>query len=107
MNTYRNPSLYVVLTLFLVSLNGIAQQVHYTNAGYIAARTEELLDQAMEIVASGDKEAFGNFVKENYPDIIVLKADLPVYLVEVGFTKVKIRFKGKTLQMWTLREAIR
>ncbi len=79
-----------------------------TREGYVAARTEAQLDQAVRLVADGDREAFAAFVTRG-PDVFLLKEGSVVFVVEttgVLASHVKIRLKGTTAEVWTLREAL-
>ncbi|CAN5912551.1 hypothetical protein BH11MYX4_BH11MYX4_36520 [soil metagenome] len=75
--------------------------------GFVAAVREESLDKAVALVADNDREAFDRFLKTEPGVLLLTKGEL-VFLVDTsGFTtKVKIRRKGDTRALWTVREAI-
>lgn len=79
-----------------------------TKDGYIASLTEAGLDKAIEFAASGDDQAFKAFIRGSGGAVFPLKPGLEVYVSDyVGLGTVKIRPKGQTVEIWTVREAIR
>jgi hypothetical protein len=78
-----------------------------TQDGYVGALSKDALENAIGIIASGDKEAFNQLVRSNA--VFPLKAGIEVNLVDTeGFlsSMVKVRARGTVLQFWTVREAI-
>jgi hypothetical protein len=79
-----------------------------TKGGYIAATNVRNLNRGVEIVASGDKEAFALFVNST-PGVFILRAGLEVSLVETNgmlASEVKVRRRGTLQEFWTVREAL-
>ncbi len=79
-----------------------------TREGYVAARTEAQLEQAVRLVADGDREAFAAYVTRG-PDVFLLKEGVQVFVVEskgLLASHVKVRLKGTTAEFWTVREAL-
>ncbi|WP_294591598.1 hypothetical protein [uncultured Bacteroides sp.] len=86
------------------STEDVCQNVYYTKENYVFAATEELLDKAVKLVAQGDKAAFNEMMQAQ--QIFLWKKNLEVYIMKSKLTKVKVRPKGKTIEVWTVQEAI-
>ena len=77
-------------------------------SGAVAATREETLDRAFALVADNDRAAFDRFLRTE-PGVTLLSKGESVFLVDTsGFlaSKVKIRRKGDTKELWTFLEAI-
>lgn len=75
---------------------------------HVGATTEALLERAVEIAASGDREAFDKYVRKT-PGVALMQPRLQVIIVDTsGFfaSRVKVRKKGGTQEVWVLREAL-
>jgi hypothetical protein len=77
-----------------------------TKPNYIAAPSEAELNQAVQIVADGDREAFNALLNQH--QIIVMQPNLKVYLEGCASdcNVVKVRPEGETITLYTLIEAI-
>jgi hypothetical protein len=78
------------------------------NPNFIAAATENDLDRAIQIVSQGDKATFDKLLQQG--TIIVMQPNLKVYLegcTDSTCSVVKIRPEGKTVDLYTLVEAIK
>lgn len=78
-----------------------------TKGGHVAAVSREKLERATRLVAQGDRAAFEAMLASD-PGVFVLKPDLAVYVSEAEIlgSVCKIRLKGQTAEVWTVREAI-
>lgn len=79
-----------------------------TVGGHIGAVSRAKLDQATTLVAQGDREAFERLLATD-PGVFVLAEGLEVYVADsdgVLSSVVKVRKKGTTAEIWTVREAI-
>ena len=97
-----------ILPLLIFSLTSlaIANRVYITQSGYIGALSKASLNRAMTILNSGDKQAFYNYVNSN-PVVFFLSPGLSVYLEDSSWGLIKIRRVGKTISIWTFREAVK
>lgn len=80
-----------------------------TVGGHVGAVSRVKLEQAMAIAATGDKEAFDKLLA-NDTGVFVLAPGLEVYVSDadgVLGSVVKVRKKGTTAEIWTVREAIK
>lgn len=83
------------------------QDWYVTKSGYIAALDEELLDGAIYWAVFGDETEFDWFIASS-PRVFPLKGGLRVRLEKFSYLhKVRIRPKGSTISIWTVRDAIR
>lgn len=79
-----------------------------TKGGHVGAVSRAKLDQATSYVAQGDRAAFEAMLASD-PGVFVLETGLEVYVADSGGilgSVVKIRKKGTTAEIWTVREAI-
>jgi hypothetical protein len=73
----------------------------------LAAVSEEVLDKVTEYSVNGDTEAILRLIAAG--QVVMMKPGQHVFLVDSsGFlvSKVKIRLKGRTAEVWTIRENI-
>ena len=86
--------------------NGEYNNLYITKEGYVAATNEELLDVAIKLALSNDKEQFTNYLIVN-PLVFFLRPNLWARLEKRSHPgKVKIKLIDYDLSVWTLREAI-
>lgn len=80
---------------------------YVTVGGHLASPSEELLDKALRYVNDEDEEALLKLMATGA--VVELKSGVHVELARGGFRlgKVKIRPRGKTLELWTFTEAIK
>ncbi|MGA3114820.1 MAG: hypothetical protein ABSF90_10370 [Syntrophobacteraceae bacterium] len=79
--------------------------LHFTKEGCVACLTKEDIDRFAVIVTQKDWGAVQKMLLSF--DCISYPIDSPVYIMESpGFIKVKIRIKGSTEGLWTLRSFI-
>ncbi len=74
----------------------------------MGAVSKAKLDQAVALVAQGDAAAFDKMLASD-PGVFVLQPGLEVYVADadgVLGSVVKVRKKGTTAEIWTVREAI-
>jgi len=82
-------------------------QCYITEAGYVAAMEEDLLDEAIYWAGMGSEQDFVRFL-DSTPRVFPLKGGMRVHLEGYSFCgKVKIRPQGSRISVWTIREAIR
>jgi hypothetical protein len=93
----------ILLSLFLPKPS--FAQDHFTNEGFIACYTEAQLDKVISFALDKDHTALAGMIMSE--QCVFLKPNIPVYVMESGWTVVKIRIKGSTEGVWTVREAIR
>ncbi len=80
-----------------------------TKEGFVGATSRAKLDQAMALVASGDRQAFEQLLASEPANVFLLAPGTEVYVSDLdGIVGgiVKIRKKGTTAEIWTLRAAI-
>jgi hypothetical protein len=102
----------IILMIVFYLLIGIednsvfAQTIRITKAGYPASTSEIFIDKAAEYVAANDLAALQTLIDKNL--IFPLKGGLKVYVVDTKLFsgKIKIRPVGKTIEFWTLFEAV-
>jgi hypothetical protein len=78
-----------------------------TKDGYLGALSKARLDQAIELLASGDNTAFDQLLATG--EVFALKSGLQVTVVDhEGFlaSVVKVRKRGTLVEFWTVREAL-
>lgn len=78
----------------------------YTKSGNVAALSEELLDKAFDYLVAKDEVAFQRLL--NTGTVFFLKGGLKVQVVKMSFFggRVKVRPMGKTIEFWTVTEAL-
>lgn len=81
--------------------------LHTTCDGYPITTSQAHLDRLVEFAASDDKEAWVRYIREN-PGVQMLDGGQQVYVEDTEDLGgvVKIRPKGETAGVWTVREAI-
>lgn len=80
-----------------------------TKEGFVGATSRAKLDQAMALVAAGDQAAFEQLLAREPANVFLLAPGTEVYISEVdGIVGgvVKVRKKGTTAEIWTLRAAL-
>lgn len=80
--------------------------IYVTKDGFIAAISEEYLDEAYMYVRDNDSEALGKLVKMQV--VFPLKPNIEVFIVDgtlLGKRKAEFRIKGERNTFWTVREA--
>lgn len=90
--------------LFLLNAPGFAQTISYTNPGYVACYERNDLQDIQEFGAQINREALIDKIGNN--QCFVLTANIPVYLIEVSWSHVRISPLGSGEEMWTVRDAI-
>lgn len=86
---------------------GLYSEPQITCDGYPITTSQAHLDKLVDFAASGDKEAWVQYVREN-PGVQMLEGGQKVYVEETEDlgSIIKIRPKGETIGVWTVREAI-
>lgn len=104
------------IALLIVSLPMIArpteaQSPGVTRADHIFCVSLENYHRQSEILASGDREAWGRFIENPRNQCAVLKAGIRVYVSGVGGLRnigiVRMRPEGETVDFYTATEAVR
>ena len=99
----------IAFGLVTVALASVAAadepQLYVTKENYVASTSLDDLKKILSYVDQGDKEAFKTFL-ENSTTTILLKGGIKVHLVRPGIIYVKVRVHGKTIEVWTQRQAI-
>jgi len=91
--------------VMLVSTMQVAQAGCVTVDGYLFAASEKLLDQAIKYHARKDIDGVMNLVNAGL--VVMVHGGVKVYIEgESGIGKLKVRFSGATIPVWTVREAI-
>ena len=84
----------VVSTSSSLSDDGIINNVHITKDGYIAATNEVLLDRAIRLAISGNRDRLREFLLEN-PFVFYLRANLWAHIEHRTWPgKIKIKLKS-------------
>ena len=106
-----NKILRVLLSLTLVFISLVAVSSTYagdlktTKPNFMASISKPILEKAYGYIWDKDSAAFEKVFKTGL--VIILKPGLRVYVVESDWGGyIKIRPKGNTLELWTLREAV-
>lgn len=89
-----------------IQLNSEVSKVYVTRDGFIAAITEEYLDEAYMYARDNDPEALDKLIKMQVA--FFLKPDIEVIIVDgdlLGKRKAEFRIKGDRNTFWTVREA--
>jgi hypothetical protein len=74
--------------------------------GYFIAASEELLDLAVKYFVRKDIDSLMNLVDQGL--VVMVHGGAKVHIEgSSGLGKLKIRFPGATMPVWTLREAIK
>ena len=102
----------VLVISFLVPLS-MAGDIYITKFGYVAAKTENLMELVVYTLLENDRAGF-NSLLDSSPDIFPLKGGVQVYIEDTALYTgrssqklVKIRQVGKNYNsMWTLGKAI-
>lgn len=97
---------YIFLILVLILPQTIfAQEYKTTKDGYLAAISEEYLDKALDLINAEDYEALQKLIGKKV--VFWLKEGLKVQVVDRTWTgAIKIRPKGKLVEVWTFAEAV-
>lgn len=96
-----------IIFILIIAASCFAQDYsnyHVTKNNYLFAYTEKDLDLATELCAEKDTDALQQMIDQNR--VIIVKEGLSVSIVKSKLTKYLVRFKGTTLELWTVREAI-
>jgi len=102
----KSKFIILFVSLFWGPFNAYSATIKTTNSDYVAAFSEKDLDRAISYVSDGDKAAFNQIIESGR--VFLLKAGMKVYVVDSTWTgKVKIRLQGKTIEIWTVKEALR
>jgi hypothetical protein len=110
-------STIVLVISFLVPLS-MASDIYITKFGYVAAKTENLIELVVYTLLENDRAGF-NSLLDSSPDIFPLEGGVHVYIEDTALYTgrssqklVKIRQIGKNYSgenynsMWTLSKAI-
>ena len=75
---------------------------------WLACTDKELMEQASDLIAQGDKEALTELIQSNPSKFVILKPGLKVHLVDTALMSglVQVRTPGAARKVWTVREAI-
>lgn len=97
---------YFFLILVLIVFQAVfAQEYKTTKDGYLAAISEEYLDKALDLINAKDYEALQKLIDRKV--VFWLKEGLKVQIVDRTWTgTIKIRPKGKLVEVWTFAEAV-
>ncbi len=101
--------LFVLLISFFLCVLcpfAVAQEIKTTKAGYYAALTKDLLQNAIDYHNDKDAKALNLLLKSG--SVIILKAGIKVHVYErsVWYGFVKVRPRGKDFYFWTLARGI-
>ena len=98
---------WVVLIVLVIAVNAAADDYFVTKDGYYASISEQALQKFIEYLSHDDREACNQLVKSKL--VFQMKSGMKVYIVESRgiFGFIKIRPKGQTIEVWTVRSAIR
>lgn len=77
-----------------------------TKPNSVGATSKSLLRRAIKVLSQGDKAAFEKFLRDNQPNIFILKGGDEVFLERMEGEYVKVRAKGSTVSFWTSRNAL-
>lgn len=78
--------------------------VWVTRENYWGALTKRTLSRAVRMAAEGDKAAVREMLDSG--NLFIVKPGVRVYVQEIEEGYVRVRVKGKSLEFWTVREAI-
>lgn len=82
-----------------------SNNIRTTKYGYYAAYNEETLKKAIRYAHQQDTEAFAQLMM--YGEIFKIPEGVEVHLLDLTFNgTVKIRIRGTTEEIWTIREAL-
>lgn len=97
---------YVFLILVFILFQAVfAQDYKTTKDSYIAAISEEYLDKALDLIIAKDYKALQKLIDKKV--VFWLKEGLKVQIVDRTWTgTIKIRPKGKLVEVWTFAEAV-
>ena len=96
--------LIFILTAIL-SQSIVAQEYKTTKKDYLAAISEKYLDKALDLINAKDYEALQKLIDKKV--VFWLKEGLKVQVVDRTWTgTIKIRPKGKLVEVWTFAEAV-
>jgi hypothetical protein len=91
--------------VMLVSTIQVAQAGCMTVDGYLFAASEKLLEQVIKYSIQKDIDAVMNLVNADL--VVMVHGGVKVYIEgESGVGKLKVRFPGVTIPVWTVREAV-
>lgn len=96
-------NVYFVIAFLFLSSFSVAQEIRFTKGGHLAALTLDGLKEAIDMYQTNDMAALKPLFGKS---VVILKPNLPVYLVKYKLGYVYIRFRGMQLKLWTIQEAI-
>ncbi len=101
----RNWIIVFCVIVMVFSTVQVARAGCVTVDGYLFAASENLLDQAIKFSVRKDIDAVMNLVNAGL--VVMVHGGIKVYIDgESGIGKLKVRFPGATIPVWTVREAI-
>lgn len=77
-----------------------------TKPNSIGATSKGLLRRSIKVLSQGDKAVFEKFLRDNQPNIFILKGGEEAFLERMEGEYVKVRAKGSTISFWTSRTAL-
>lgn len=95
----------LLVASYFNSKNSTQSNIRTTKYGYYAAYDEKSLEKAIRYVTQKDNEAITKLIYQG--DIFELQGAKEVHLIDQTFSGiVKIRIRGTTEEIWTIREAL-
>ena len=98
--------LVIVFLLFPVFMSSASAGEYVTKNGFLVALSKPLLIRGLDMYRAGDNAALNRLLMQNQ-SIFIIKGGVRVYVEDWSWSGyVRIRPKGHTLSLWTLRECI-
>lgn len=102
-------SIIIIITLIIISSSILLGQskIYYTTDNFPACLYYTDIINVYNIAVTGDDEALMKYINDDNNYCFIMNGDIEVYLVETLDIYLKIRPKGKTIQLWTITGGIK
>ena len=94
----------ILVLIFSYFNNNTSTSTYITKSGYYATSNESDLNTLLKLTNDNDRNAIDEFY--NNARFFKLRPQQEVFLIKSNFGTIKIRPKGKSMEYWTVKEAI-